>query len=75
MDTLAPLDAHAHLDPDRTSSELAERAAIDGARHLLARRPISSGEEITYDYIINCHGGEVWECTCGSERCRGTVPP
>lgn len=48
---------------------------IDGIRHVLARRAIRSGEEIAYDYIINCHGREVWEYTCGSDRCRGTIPP
>jgi hypothetical protein len=46
---------------------------IGGVRHVLARRPISAGEEITYDYIINCHGGEVWDCRCGSARCRGRI--
>jgi uncharacterized protein len=46
---------------------------IDGIRHVLARRPILAGEEITYDYIINCHGGDVWECRCGSDRCRRTI--
>jgi hypothetical protein len=25
-------------------------------------------------YIINCHGGIVWRCRCGSERCRGVIP-
>jgi hypothetical protein len=46
---------------------------LDGIRHVLALRPIRNGEEITYDYIINCHGGVVWECRCGSDRCRGTI--
>lgn len=46
---------------------------IDGIRHVVARGPISSGEEITYDYIIDCHGGIVWQCSCASERCRGTI--
>jgi len=46
---------------------------IDGIRHVVARRPIRSGEELTYDYIIDCHGGIVWQCRCGSERCRGTI--
>lgn len=46
---------------------------INGVRHVLARRPVNSGEEITYDYIINCHGGGVWPCNCGSARCRGTI--
>ncbi|MFL6207525.1 MAG: SET domain-containing protein [Pyrinomonadaceae bacterium] len=46
---------------------------IVGVRHVVARRPIKSGAEITYDYIIDCHGGDVWQCNCGSPRCRGTV--
>ena len=46
---------------------------IDDVRHVVARRPIKSGEEITCDYIIDCHGGEVWQCTCGDARCRGTI--
>lgn len=45
----------------------------DEGRHVVARRAIRAGEEITYDYIINCHGGLVWQCHCGSPRCRGTV--
>ncbi len=47
---------------------------IGGQRHVLALRPISVGEEITYDYIINCHGGAEWECRCGSPQCRRQVP-
>ena len=46
---------------------------IDATRHVVARRAIRSSEEITYDYIINFHGGIVWDCTCGSPRCRGIV--
>ncbi|HLL77834.1 MAG TPA: SET domain-containing protein-lysine N-methyltransferase [Pyrinomonadaceae bacterium] len=46
---------------------------IDGVRHVVARRSIKSGEEITYDYIIDCHGGIVWRCGGGSPRCRGTI--
>jgi hypothetical protein len=46
---------------------------IDGVRHVLARRPIEPGEEITYDYIIDCHGGIVWQCSCSSARCRRTI--
>ena len=46
---------------------------IDGVRHVLARRPIGAGEEITYDYILNCHGGKIWRCNCGSPNCRGTI--
>ena len=46
---------------------------IDGRRHVLALRKIEAGEEITYDYMINCHGGDVWQCNCGSRRCRGEI--
>jgi hypothetical protein len=46
---------------------------IGGIRHVLARRSIDAGEEITYDYIINCHEGKVWDCRCGSARCRGRI--
>ncbi len=46
---------------------------IDGIRHVAARRAINSGEEIAYDYIIDCHGGAVWQCGCGSSRCRSTI--
>ncbi len=55
-------------DPNTYAEYVGER------RHVIARRPIRAGEEITYDYIINCHGGIVWQCACGSPRCRGTVP-
>ncbi len=34
---------------------------INGVRHVAARRFIKSGEEITYDYFIDCHGGIVWQ--------------
>ena len=46
---------------------------INGIRHVVARKPTKSGEEITYDYIIDCHGGIVWQCNCGSPRCRRTI--
>jgi SET domain-containing protein len=50
------------------------RTGPDGAREAIALCRIEHGEEILFDYIINCHGGAVWHCTCGSARCRGTVP-
>ena len=46
---------------------------IGGVRQVIARRPVRSGDEITYDYIINCHGGEVWDCRCKSGQCRGSI--
>jgi uncharacterized protein len=45
-----------------------------GRSVVVARRPIKAGEEITSDYIIDCHGGIVWRCNCGSPRCRRVVP-
>jgi hypothetical protein len=44
-----------------------------GVRQIIALRPITAGEEITYDYIVNCDGGDVWQCHCGSERCRKII--
>ena len=46
---------------------------IDGTRYVVARKNIRAGEEITCDYIIDCHGGIVWQCACGSPKCRGTI--
>ena len=46
---------------------------VSGVRRVIARRFIRSGEEITSDYIINCHGGIVWQCSCGSRRCRKAI--
>lgn len=45
-----------------------------GGGVVVARRRIEAGEEITCDYIIDCHGGIVWRCNCGSARCRRVVP-
>jgi uncharacterized protein len=43
-------------------------------RHAVALRSIARGDEITYDYLLNCDGGAAWQCRCGAGRCRGTVP-
>jgi hypothetical protein len=47
--------------------------SIRGMRHVLARRPTRAGKEITDDCIINCPGGDVSTCRCGSDRCRSTI--
>jgi hypothetical protein len=47
---------------------------VEGEGHLIALRPIAPGEEITDNYSINLWAGRAWRCTCGSERCLGTVP-
>lgn len=46
---------------------------IEEIRYVVALKYIEQGEEIAYDYIIDCHGGEVWECKCGTERCRKRI--
>ena len=60
-----------HVNSSCDPSAYARRDA-EGSR-VVARRPIKAGEEITCDYIIDCHGGEVWQCNCGSARCRGPI--
>lgn len=44
-----------------------------GKRQTIARREIAAGAEITHDYAINGFGDAVWQCQCGSNRCRGTI--
>ncbi len=46
-----------------------------GVRCDVARRDIRTGEEITHDYCIDGFGGTVWQCNCGSARCRKTIHP
>ena len=58
---------NSHCDPNTFVK------TIDGVRYNIARRAIKSGEEITTDYIINCHGGIVWQCNCRSPHCRKTI--
>jgi hypothetical protein len=42
-------------------------------RYVFALRPIALAEEITYDYCINGFGDTLWECNCGSPRCRKNI--
>ena len=60
-----------HINSSCDPSAYARRRG--GESVVVARRRIRAGEEITCDYIIDCHGGEVWQCNCGSARCRGTI--
>ena len=46
---------------------------ILGVRYVFALRPISAGEEVTYDYCMNGFGDTLWECNCGSIRCRKNI--
>jgi uncharacterized protein len=53
----------------------AETDMATGVRHLVARRDIRDGEELTWDYAVN-----IWEewvapgpCSCGSRNCRKMI--
>ena len=45
---------------------------IKGHILYLSKRPIKKGEELTVDYRF-AHDVEKIECTCRSEKCRGTI--
>jgi uncharacterized protein len=61
-----------HINSSCDPNAYARRSS--GESVMVARRAIRAGEEITGDYIIDCHGGIVWTCNCGSPRCRRVVP-
>ena len=46
---------------------------INGVRYVFALRSIAVNEETTYDYCINGYGDTLWECRCGSARCRKLI--
>lgn len=46
---------------------------LNGKRYVFALRLIAKDEEITYDYCIGGFGDTVWQCNCGSGRCRKTI--
>ncbi len=64
-------------EPERYTNHSCDPSAYvketDGARYFVARRDISTGEEITCDYSIDNWGDVWWHCGCGSDRCRKTV--
>ena len=60
-----------HINSSCDPNAYAKRSG--GVSHMIARRAIRAGEEITGDYIIDCDGGLVWQCDCGSTRCRGEI--
>lgn len=43
---------------------------IDGIRKVFAMKPISEGDEITYDYAVNGDNDGTFVCRCGSKKCR-----
>lgn len=46
-----------------------------GGHDFVAIRNISAGEEIVFDYAMRNYGVDYFpeQCSCGSERCRGTI--
>jgi hypothetical protein len=63
-------DRHVNHSCDPNAYALEEG---DGSKivHIVARRAIRAGEEITFDYNVNLSGGTSWPCHCGAERCLG----
>lgn len=65
-------------EPERNTNHSCDPNAVveveaDETRYCVARRAIKAGEWITYDYCIDSWGEAVWECNCGSARCRRTI--
>lgn len=47
---------------------------IHGSIMLVAMKPISAGDEITFDYAMcDADSYDEFECHCGSDNCRGKV--
>ena len=49
--------------PNSIPTEFEENASY------VALKDIKKGEEITVDYRINAHDGNIWRCYCGSRIC------
>ncbi len=60
-------DRHVNHRCDPNAYELYDGPAV----WIVARRDISAGEEITFDYNVNTSAGTSWPCACGAARCRG----
>jgi SET domain-containing protein len=50
-----------------------ETEEVRGRVWIRAIRPISPGEEITYDYCLYDGGDDEAICNCGAGKCRGTM--
>lgn len=62
-------DRHVNHSCDPNAYEMFEGESS----YFVARRDISAGEEITFDYNINITNGTAWPCSCGAARCLQTV--
>jgi hypothetical protein len=65
-------------EPARYINHSCEPTAWKQYRNVVRRcasafRDIRAGEEITHDYCIDGFGDAVWQCNCGSERCRNII--
>jgi uncharacterized protein len=78
-DHCARIDGRVYLvgEPDCFVNHACEPSAYkrftEGGVLMVAMRDIEVGKEITYDYMMNSHGGDAWPCACGSARCRGST--
>jgi len=45
--------------------------SADQQYYVISKQPIDVDEEITIDYELSAIDGDVWECKCGAEHCRG----
>ena len=46
---------------------------VGDVRYVYAMRNIKADEELTFDYCINGYGDSVWQCNCGSPKCRKNI--
>lgn len=74
------IDEHRHLGPSGTAADFVNHScepncAIDFDRLcLVALRPISPGEEITFNYLTTeWELAAPFECRCGATQCMGTL--
>jgi carboxylesterase len=82
IDDPLQIDDHAYIALDdvsiRFNHSCNPNAAIRGERELFARRPIRTGEEITFDYALTVRPTfytRHWQmpCNCGAANCRGMI--
>ncbi len=59
--------------PERFINHSCEANTRPGDRCDIASRDIQIGEEITADYSFFYISSGEFQCTCGSQKCRGTI--